>query len=325
MQTLSASVVVFWLLACLGADACAEVVRHIRVDSDPSGASVYLLRGTQRIPLGKTPLDYRAEFHSEQSILRLLLEYPGHEPKRIELQARQSRIVARLVTRSFVLGPEAYTDANLRSLQQQISPSVNRVLVSVSKSGNGWTFEPGKAMLRRASGKAWLVIPLQVVPPQAGLLPANHPSQAAKYLWGAGASSIANQIAQASSSWKEVGGVILDVRYAQSRQVIDVGRRVEERTERRCVSGNPTLRRDYLGRPTGQLDFNFCASTAPVTVSVTKFRATETIQEGGLRVIYLLAAGTTNRSDMSWAAVIVSDLQGTSLWRQGTMAPGLIK
>jgi hypothetical protein len=80
-----------WLAA-----ARAEIKKTVELTSEPPGAQVSLAIGGQNKPIGKTPLKYEAEFHSEMSVLRLHFALEGYRERTLELNAGDSRLAAKL-------------------------------------------------------------------------------------------------------------------------------------------------------------------------------------------------------------------------------------
>lgn len=79
------------LLAAANADAAT-----VRIDSDPQGAAVTLLKGFKRVRLGETPLEAELEFRSESSILRLELSKTGFETETLQVTGGDASVSARL-------------------------------------------------------------------------------------------------------------------------------------------------------------------------------------------------------------------------------------
>ena len=80
----------------------AQVERTVRIETEPAAARVSLLTGERRELLGLSPLDFRAEFHSEHSVLRLLVERAGRVAERVELTPQQSVLRVKLRSRGLV-------------------------------------------------------------------------------------------------------------------------------------------------------------------------------------------------------------------------------
>lgn len=115
------------LLALLGA-ARAQVEREIRFESDPTDARVYLLSGDRRELLGRTPLLHRAEFHSEQSVLRVEFRHAGRITTQLEMAASNPSVVARMERRPLSVQLDPMDDAARRSLERSL-PALNGWLV----------------------------------------------------------------------------------------------------------------------------------------------------------------------------------------------------
>jgi hypothetical protein len=116
-----AAVCVLSLLASAVAGAAT-----VRIDSDPQGAAVTLLKGFKRVRLGETPLDAELEFRSESSILRLEFSKPGFETETLQVTGGDASVSATLqAIDALEIGtaPGSAT-AVLESRLQQVWPAV---------------------------------------------------------------------------------------------------------------------------------------------------------------------------------------------------------
>jgi len=151
-------------MATLCADA--EVERSVRIESKPSGARVTLLVGDRREPLGRTPLVHQAEFHSEQSVLRLELHRPDCEAQTVDLSASQALLQVSLPPRSLVAQPEGPTDGATLALHKRLASVLQRSLASgVELLINADADFTGAAKLRRHEGATLFEVGLQSTSP----------------------------------------------------------------------------------------------------------------------------------------------------------------
>lgn len=314
-----------------------------RIESSPSGAQVYLLRGTQRIALGKTPLDYRAEFHSEQSILRIAVEHPGYNPVRLELSASRPRLVAQLTAKSHVVDPATHSDPALRSLQREINPALTQALSSVLQPMGDWTADlAGEARLRRTDNRTLLTIPLSVASqrPAPGGRPADM-AAIAKEVWDKVAHRAALAVEGALGRPRGLDGIVIESRFDLQRHGFRVDHRITSRTEMRCVPGGQNkmvskyhacATRDARGFCVSGYKNEYayvhdpCASMQPFTLTDTTFDASSAETRDLARAVYLVPLNIDiDNLGFSSVDVVMTDARGKLLWQQGKLKDSFLK
>jgi hypothetical protein len=317
----------------------AEITSTVRIESKPSGAQVYLLRGTQRIALGRTPLDYPAEFHSSQSVLRIALERPGYKAARLELSASQSRLVADLSEKPLVADPASHSDAELRALQEEINPALKRALLAVLDHKTGWTVdltEPAK--LRRVDERTLLMIPLSV-DSERPLIQDPDVGALAKELWEKLARPTTVSVAAALARPRRLDAIVVEPAFDFRQRGFRVGQRITSRTEMRCVPGgrntmvskyHACASKDIRGfcvsglRTEMEYVHDPCASMQPFTVQDTTLDPSSTVTRGLARVTYLVpVAANLHAIDFAQVDAMVRDWQQKVLWQQGKLSPSL--
>ena len=95
----------------------ATIEKELNIESEPSGAEVSLKRGARELPLGKTPLVHKIEFHSEISVIRMIFKKKGYKDLSIKVKASQDNVVSMLEPLAISPEPDVHKDAYLRGLQ----------------------------------------------------------------------------------------------------------------------------------------------------------------------------------------------------------------
>ena len=126
------------LSSILFAQACqAAIEKEIRIDSQPQGTSVYLLKGNKKQLIGQTPLVHKLKFHSEISVIRLRFEKPGHNGLTLQVSASDNQIMADLGLSAIMQDPASLKNPELRRLHSKLKSRITPMLSAVlSKDSN---------------------------------------------------------------------------------------------------------------------------------------------------------------------------------------------
>ena len=114
----------FGLVLIVGLPLTVEsaVERELKIDSDPPGAEVYSKRGAREKLLGKTPLTHKFRFHSEISVLRIVVKKKGFKDKVLKVNAKQDHVLAKLEGKTLAADPSIHRLATLSTIQTQLNP-----------------------------------------------------------------------------------------------------------------------------------------------------------------------------------------------------------
>lgn len=237
--------IVSFLLYCPLAEA--TVVKELTIESVPSGVEAYLLQGSRRVPLGKTPLTYEATFHSEISIIRIAFEIAGYETKIAEVSATQDKVSIILSPRGNTLSPAAIKDPNLRKIQQRIKPTVDKVLLKSSslQSPAKWEIR-SKVRVANIDGKNFIILPIGLIDSQYRVKSNSgndYIESLLRDLWDQLGKKLVIPLFLELREEHDVIGIILDIAYDQSKRVFRVDSHVESKVEMECVPGTETTER----------------------------------------------------------------------------------
>jgi len=329
----------------------AEVVKELRIESAPAGAEVFLKQGERETPIGKTPLTYKAEFHSEISILRMVFRKGGYQELLLEVSAKQDKVVANLAPRGIAANPTEHKDPELRAIQQRLNPLLNQTVPGMLEAKGPFDFDlAGPIRVARMDKKVFVVVPVALGSSKVSLKESGKARQEEllKAVWNQCGGSLAIPLARKLQGQAGIDGIVLDVAFNEQRYLFGVESRVETRVEMQCVPGNrmqqvfdacarrrmETYRdpsgiystRDagceggYVTRPV----YDPCASKIPVTKSEVKVdpRAGVTRDQARARYILplaLIGQGATAEKLYEKVGVQLTDAKGTQIMGKGNL------
>ncbi len=331
-----------WLAAFGPAAALAEIVKQVAIESSPPGAEVFLVEGTRKNSLGRTPLKAQLEFHSEISVLRLSLSKSGFQAQTVEVGARQSALKVKLLPQRLAAQPGEITNEALRGLQsrigKRIDESVGRSVASATSLE--WEFV-GLIRVVDLDGKTYLLAPVALArPPQES-------AASVSDIWDKVRSTVVQPLGEVARGESSIEGIVVSVGLGQIRRDFGVGGQVESRLEMQCVPGtqmvqeyDPCARRvqvyetqrDGSTRNTGltrceggtvtRSVFNPCATKTPVTKSavVVKPQAGTRIEQAQIQFVVPAAAlgeARKRRELPAQVGVLRADAQGRVLEKRG--------
>jgi hypothetical protein len=162
MQSVILMLALLLMVSLPGSGLCA-IEKEVRIESVPSAADVYLLKGNKQTRIGTTPLVHGFSFHSDISVIRLLLKCQAYNDLAINIKASDNEVNARLVPSTFTQNPDAYEDSYLRNLQSTLAPAINRIMARVlGKNENKDLSLVSPIKLTGKQGHVTIVIPLSV-------------------------------------------------------------------------------------------------------------------------------------------------------------------
>jgi hypothetical protein len=262
--------------------AWAAEVKELNFQSDPPGASVFLLQGARQVPVGKTPVEYPAEFHSNISILRFEIQKAGHKSQTIEVNAQQTKVFVKLAAQGLA-APAKTDDPELTRLHTRLGPSVERALLDLPEAQRPYRYGVTReARLTKLGGRIVLVVAVDLeVEGDGSAASVSDHGAFLRSTWDRLVQGIATRLAKALHPGEgPTIGLIIDVRSAPLRPGFAVSSRSVQEME--CVSGmvlrqvwDPCARSVYdphaagalrcEGGLVGRMVTDPCASRVPVT------------------------------------------------------------
>jgi hypothetical protein len=323
----------------------AEVVKELEMESDPSGAEVFLKVAGRETHIGTTPLTYRAEFHSEESILRFVFKKGGHKPVTLEVGAKQKVVLAKFESVQVTANPASLPDPSLREMQERLNlmliQEVPRLLAA-EQTLLPELLEPIR--VTNMDGEPSLMIRMLVsdikdVGSEKGTA---RQDAILKHLWSRLGKTLVLPIAEKLVTQRGIRQVVLQVRFNEQRFLFGVESHVETRTEMQCVPGydytteySSCAYRDANGscvagqQPTTV--YNPCKSQVPVTKSEVKVSpqaqaAREQATASYVLPLTVLTKGATRDPDAMYGmiGVLLTDSHGKQLRREGSVPNSLL-
>jgi len=339
------------LLALSPTAAPAVEKRVLEFESDPTGAEVFLLQGTRKVPVGKTPVRYPAEFHSAVSVLRFLVRKPGWEPKTVELGAGESRVVVKLPRRRFTADPESLSRPELRKLQERLRPAIEGSVANVPPARGPLTFDVTPPIrVATFDGGVYLVVPVYLqAKGECGSRSSPRENQDdVRRIWEQAGSGITGAFAGSLAAVDARIGILLDMVCVQAQAGFSVAGALETTVEMQCFPGmvekqvwdycarkvpdpsypGDSTRTKCEGGFVSRLVHDPCAYKEPVSRTSMKATPTTTVGSARRRVQFVLTPSTVAKAaakkdvfDMT-GRLLISE-SGVSLLRQGDLPSGL--
>lgn len=296
-------------------DAYPAVNKVIRITSVPNGANVYLLQGKKQTLIGVTPFDYRAEFHSNISILRLKVSKVGYNSTPARLSAKNDVFNIRLSTTSYAAAANTVKNTQLRGIQKRLTPVIDRVLPAlIMKSGIN-NDDLGLLKVTKIGDKTILVVPLKLSKNKITSNVQRKTSDFVNEVWKKIGSALINPLTAKTQNEAKLDGILLAINYSNAENKFQVAHRQESKVEMQCQGGyvqknewTPCARTvqvyenhyDINGRfsrrPKGtrceggmvtRSVYEQCASKVPVTTYSIKTSPSMTLNKNTYRLQYL--------------------------------------
>lgn len=341
----------------LTAQLCAQLVKEIHIDSQPPGATIEMLVGARRQPVGQTPLTYTAEFHSEISVLRFSASMPGFEPREFEVAGKDDHVLIQLQERSFTTPPAELTDPALQKMQEQMVTAVEKIMRDALKQQSPFQLDLAKKIeLHRIDGNAYLVVPLTVeqVPADYRQVGAGNAQAFLAELWNQLGDNFALALVAAARKVNGISGIVLDVDYSHMQSNFSVGFHQQSTVEMVCQTGTKmqavydscasrrpvqyynaqthdwyTSGTECVGGTVYRPVVDYCAYKIPVTR--TKFVADPTVSFAQTKskakyigTLEVFGTATHAKDVYSRISTILTDSKGRILVRQGDLPPSLL-
>jgi len=201
---------------------------------------IEMVVGTKREPIGQTPLSYRAEFHSEISVLRFSARKPGYVARDFEVTGKDDRVMIQLQERSFATSPAELNDPELRKMQEQMVVATEKVIRDALKEQSPFEVDLARKIeVQRIDDSAYLVVPVSVghAPADYRRVGAGNAQAFLADLWGQLGDGFALPLVQAARKVKGINGIVLDVDYSHVQSGFGVGFRMESNVEMECQPG----------------------------------------------------------------------------------------
>ena len=278
--------------------------------------------------IGKTPMNYRAEFHSEMSVLRLAFELPGYSPQTIELAASQSHAFIKFERRKIAASPASMTDANLRSMQEHIGPIVERVLPILLKTSSDSMIDVGGLVrVDRLNGQIYLIVPISIANKELS-------RAVAERWWDEMGRHIITGLDDNLSGTTRMAGIVLVLRGTAVQHQFGVSSHIENTVEMECVAGTdyrqqPCVYGEYCPSGTGYKTvpvYNACQRKVPVTKSTVKIDPSASTVQSHASIYYVAAYDSGGKPmDRSFANIGVLQVApgGGRVFTQGALPNGL--
>jgi hypothetical protein len=340
---------VFIALSVQTLPALAEITKDIKIDSKPEGAEAYSPEGTRNRLLGKTPFVYKAEFHSEISVIRLILKKNPYKDATIEVSAKQDHVMVIFQAQEYAMKPERQKDAHLRRIQESINPIINQAVPQFLETQQGTEFELSRPVpVVTVEGSTVVLVDLSLVKMQneiegTGKERYDHLSEA---LWGELGTRLAMPLVRKVRSVPEITGIVVRVGIDEQRHLFSVDRRIERTIEWRCIPGTRTeyqyrcttedvpdafghLRTAYVCRNVPVPVYDPCANKVPVTKREMKLDPHAGVSRDRASVLYVLSKEAI-RSDVSSKSlydklgILVTNSKGDQLKRSGSIPPAFL-
>jgi len=348
-------VAAFIMITVQALPALAEITKEIKINSKPEGAEVSLLQGTRRLHLGTTPFKYELEFHSEISIIRMEFKKAGYESKTVEVSAKQEKVDVNLIPQSLSLNPDTIKDPTLRSLQQRLGSTINRVLPELLTSRGHYEFELGRPVcVTRLQDKVFLVLSIELgkskEKPDSNAQ--NNDEIFLKSVWDQFSQDIVIPLGKLLPAESTLKGILLDVGYTQTRPDVKVSTQTETHTDWECVPGqvpqevydpcsyrssvrnfDPVTRTysttlECVPGTKTVYQYNPCATRRPVTRTEVKFDRKPTYEKVHSRAQYvfpldLISMVSAPEKVYSQVGLLFINDQGETVIKRGFVPPPL--
>ena len=330
----------------------ATIEKELNIESEPSGADVCLKRGARELPLGKTPLVHKLEFHSEISVIRMIFKKKGYKNLTINVKASQDNVVAKLEPLAITTEPDVHKDVYLRDLQKQVNPIINRAVPKLLEKDVHQNFNlAGPIKVAGARENAFLILPIVIGDLKGEFKGTGKARQEMllKSLWNNLGGNIAIPLAGEIRGHEALKGIVLDVRFDELRYIHQVQPKVKTKVEMECVPGNRTqmvlqmrqvpyyrnetwngvTRRVFAGYRTEsqlvpQQVYDPCLYRRPVTKSFVQFDPKGRIAKDQARALYLLPFKALDRKVSpeelyEKLSILLTDSKGKQLKSQGSI------
>jgi len=217
----------------------AEVEKTIQINSQPVAAEVFLLQGRKETQIGKTPLKYKASFHSEKSIIRLKLRKTGYDDTVIKVNATDRKVSVNLKAFRYTASPQDYKDKILKNAQKRINPIIDKFLPQLIETEGRFQYRlNGPVKMVSLGGKpfASLLLYLEGLEGKFSKSGKDRQTELLQELWKQFGHGLAIPLAEQLKD-KGVDGLILKIYFDDQKFLFSVSSHIETNIEMVCVAG----------------------------------------------------------------------------------------
>lgn len=323
----------FIVISVKALPALAEITKDIKIDSEPEGAEVYSPEGTRNRLLGKTPFVYRAEFHSEMSVIRLILKKKPFRDAAIEVSTKQDHVMVTLQVQEYAMNPDRQKDELLRRIQKSINPIINQAVPQFLETQQGTEFELRKPVaVITVDGSTVLLVDLFLAKMGNEIKGTGKEryDQLSEALWEELGTRLAIPLLKKVRSVPDITGIVLRVGFDEQRYLFSVNRRIEERIEWICVAGTRYEFQLQIGGGYRMVPvYDPCHHREPVTRREMKLDPHAGVSKDQASVLYVLSTEAI-RSDVSLKSlydklgILVTNSKGDQLKQNGSIPTALV-
>ena len=235
------------------------------------------MKGNRRIPVGTSPAEFQANFHSDKSSLRIELNFNGYEIKVIKVKSNDDSINVPLEKQIIIANPKSIKDKKAKALQQKSENLLKSIFAKFNSSGHqSWVSVNNKIRFIKQKEKYLLKVSL-------GITDTKISSSIAKKIWGELFDPLVYPLSLALNKSLGQTYIQLDIVSINDDVQITTDSKIETRVEMECVGGMvsghaynacATSRYECSGGfcrtvctpgQTVQQVWNSCASRMPVT------------------------------------------------------------
>jgi hypothetical protein len=318
------------LASILSTSAHAKVTIQLPITSTPSGAQVFLRKGTREISIGTTPLTYEASFHSEISILRLLFRKNGYDDKTVEIKASDEVVAVGLTAFEYLAAPTSHGDTRLRALQENVNPLVEETLPELleKKGALDYAFA-GQLNVEEMDGETFLNIPVMLknFKGKFGTKGAARQKELAETAWKQFGPDLVAPLVMKMKDVQGIEGVVLQLHFDEKRFLFGVSSRIETSVEMECKPGSVSqlvydacARRRMDGGCEGgnvtRMVYDPCAYRMPVVKRTLKIDPQTGVAQGQALIRYVLRLHRAADKPPTYddVDVLIKDTEGRTLF-----------
>jgi len=230
--------------AVLATETNAAISKVITINTTPQGAQVTHLKGTRRIPVGISPVEFQAKFHSDKSALRIELNFNGYEKKVIKVKSIDDSINVPLEKQNIVANSKSIKDKKAKILQEKSEKTLKSIFAKFNFSENkSGVFIKDKVRFVKKNKKYLLKVPLSITDSKIS-------NSLAKKIWGELFDPLIYPLSQALNKNLGQAYIQLDIASVKDDIEITAESQIETRVEMECVGGTIS-----------QYVYNACASS----------------------------------------------------------------
>jgi hypothetical protein len=303
--------------------AIAEITKEIKIYSKPEGAEVYSPQGTRNVLLGKTPYSFNAEFHSEVSVIRLILKKNPFKDSVIELNVRQTQVQVALEPQEYSMNPVHQSDSLLLKLQKGMNPTINQVIPTFLESEKGADFELKRPVAINAiNGSVFILLDLFLtgkISNDSNTISKENCDVLSKELWQKLCIGLFLPLMNMARSFSDISGMTIRVGLYEHHHRFSVDRQIKETVEWECEPGiQNELRMQLDGSYRWVPIYSPCARRVPITIRQTELNPRANMSRGQVFVFYFLPlaarkSGVSSQLLYDNTGILITNSMGNNL------------